>query len=122
MSPASTYPDLSLPSLLASQFAPLHKRALGAAAGLTLGAVVALITLFHLVVHPEHAPDIGLLAQFFYGYSVSWRGVVVGALWGLILGFVAGYVGAGIRNLTLRVWLLVIRTRAMLAQPYMDEF
>jgi hypothetical protein len=53
-------------------------------------AVVASATIAALVGVPGFRPFADLLAQFygFYGYSVSFLGVVVGAFWGFVEGFV----------------------------------
>jgi hypothetical protein len=121
MAPSPTDPALSLSPLLASAFAPVHKRALGTAVGLTLGAAVAIVTAFHVVVRPASAPDIGLLAQYFYGYTVSWRGIGVGFFWGFVTGFATGWFVGFVRNFTLNAWLLIVRTKANLAQPFLDD-
>ena len=42
-----------------------------------------MITAFHVVVRPANAPDLGLLAHYFYGYSVSWPGIGVGFVMGI---------------------------------------
>jgi len=62
-----------------------------AIAGAIYGAaLVALATIAALVGIPGFKPFADLIAQFYapYGYSVSNVGVVVGALWGLVEGFV----------------------------------
>ena len=119
MAPSPTEPSLS--PVLVRAFAPFHKRALGIAVGLTLGAAVALVTAFHVVTRPAHAPDIGLLAHYFYGYSVSWPGIGVGFGWGFVAGFMTGWFAGFVRNLTVAAWLLVVRTKANLAQPFLDD-
>jgi hypothetical protein len=120
MAPAPTNPASLLP-VIAMAFAPVHKRALGAAVGLTLGAAVATVTAFHVAVRPVNAPDVSLLAQYFYGYTVSWQGVGVGFLWGFASGFVTGWFVGFVRNFTLTAWLLVVRTKASLTQPFLDD-
>ena len=107
--------------VLVRAFAPFHKRALGIAVGLTLGAAVALVTVFHLVARPANAPGVGLLAHYFYGYSVSWPGVAVGFAWGFATGFVTGWCAGFLRNSTVAAWLLMVRTKANLAQPFLDD-
>ncbi len=97
-------------------FAPLHKTAFGGALGVSLGAVVFGITVFHLAARPAQALDLGLLSQYFYGYTVSWPGAVVGALWAGLVGFVAGWFLAFLRNLATATRLFLIRTRAELEQ------
>jgi hypothetical protein len=43
---------------------------------------------------------------------VSWPGVVIGAAWGFVVAFVAGWFAAFCRNLALAISAFVIRTRA----------
>jgi len=92
-------------------FAPCHKRALGLAVGFTAALFTAALTLFHVIVAPPEAPAIGLLAQFFAGYEVSPSGVLVGAWWSFVVGFVAGWFAAFVVNLWVATWLLVIKAR-----------
>jgi hypothetical protein len=113
--------DSSLPRSLVYAFAPLHKRALGVAAGITVGGLIALVTMFHVAVDLAEAPNLGLLAQYFYGYTVSWIGAAVGFFWGFVVGFVTGWFIAFTRNLTLAIWLLYVRSRANLSQPFLDH-
>lgn len=96
-------------------FAPLHKRAFGMAVGLTAGLAVLSLTAFHLIVRPAEAIDIGLLRQFFQGYSVSWPGALIGFAWGFFAGFVAGWFTAFSRNLFLATWIFIGRTKAELS-------
>jgi hypothetical protein len=117
----SPNPALLLPPALARACASVHKGALGMALGLALGALVAMLTAFHVVVQPAKALDVGLLAHYFYGYSVSWRGIGVGFFWGFVTGFVTGWFLGLVRNFTLTAWLLIVRTKANLAQPFLDD-
>lgn len=95
-------------------FAPLHKRAFGIAVGTACGLVVAVATIAHLIRDPQEGPNIHLLAQYFYGYRVSPAGVVIGALWGFAVGFIAGWFVAFTRNLAVAIAVFVTRTRAEL--------
>jgi len=113
--------DRSLPPQLAHAFAPVHKRALGIAVGLVFGALVALVTAFHVVVQPAAAPPIELLGEYFYGYTVSWTGAAIGFFWAFVVGFVTGWFGGFTRNVALATWLLVLRTKADLSQPFLDH-
>ena len=75
-----------------------------AIAGAIYGAsLVALATIGALLGIPGLRPFADLLTQFygFYGYSVSALGVVVGAFWGLIGGFVHFGIFAWLYNLVL---------------------
>ncbi len=93
-------------------FAPLHKAALGLASGVVFAFIFALVTLVDLVVDPQQTAGLGLLAQYFYGYSVSIAGVLIGFAWGFAVGFVAGWFLAFARNVVLAIWILYFRARA----------
>jgi len=110
-----TRPTSSLPPDLVLAFAPLHKAAFGAAIGTALGFLVFLATAVALL-RQVHDGGLGLLAQYFRGYSVSWTGALVGGVWGGFVGFVFGWFTAFCRNLVLAISLFVIRTRAERAQ------
>ncbi|MAM27576.1 MAG: hypothetical protein CMC13_00990 [Flavobacteriaceae bacterium] len=72
--------------------------------GIVGGLVLFLATAWLLIIGPtgdsEHVgPTLGLLANFFPGYSVTWSGSVVGLFYGALSGAVAGFVLAFIYNL-----------------------
>ncbi len=96
-------------------FAPLHRTAMGVACGVVLGGLLAVATTVPVIKGNDFL-SFGLLAQFFWGYSVSWRGVFVVLLWGFGVGFVLGYGFAFVRNATVWLWLTVIRSRAEMDQ------
>jgi len=95
-------------------FAPLHKRAFGIAVGTAGALTMALLTLGALLLPRGDSFPLGLLVQYFAGYSVSWPGVLIGAAWGFVVAFVAGWFAAFCRNLALAIEAFVIRTRAEL--------
>lgn len=101
-----------IPPSLALAFAPLHKRALGTAIGLACALVLFLVTALYLIRQPSPGFDLWLLNQYFYGYTVTWPGAVVGAAWGFLVGFVVGWFTAFVRNLVLAVSIFAARTRA----------
>lgn len=102
--------SIANPLLLA--FAPIHRRAMGTAAGVVLGGFLSMLTLVAVLRGGVAADGLGLLSQFFGGYSVSWLGVLVGFLWGFGLGFIAGWSMALFRNAMVWMWLTAIRSRA----------
>ena len=108
--PAQENHIVTSPLLLA--FAPIHRRALGVAAGLVLGGFLSLITLVAVIRGGEAAHGLSLLSQFFWGYSVSWAGILVVFLWGFGLGFISGWSLALLRNAMVWIWLTAIRSRA----------
>lgn len=116
--PTSSRKGDALPPELLELFSPLHKAAFGMAIGTTAALGVAAVTILHVIVQPtsSEAPNLVLLRQFFYGYSVSWQGALVGAFWAGVAGFVMGWFAAFVRNLAIAVWLFVVRARAALSQ------
>ncbi|MSR21878.1 MAG: hypothetical protein EXR91_13060 [Gemmatimonadetes bacterium] len=111
----------SLQSTLTYVFAPMNKRALGIAIGVTSGGLIALATLLHVIIDAVHQPPLALLAQFFYGYTVSWPGVAIGFTWGFATGFVVGWSLALLRNVFTAMWLLSIRAKSTLSRPFLDK-
>lgn len=97
-------------------FAPLHKAAFGTATGVA-GALFMWVLTAYAIVSPR-ADDfpLGLLAQYFSGYSVTWGGTIVGAVWGFSISFVAGWFIAFCRNLALAIVVFTYRTRAELTE------
>ena len=112
LSPAQ---DGSVPEPLLRAFAPLHRTALGIACGVVGGGLLAIASLV-LVLRGKDMLSLGLLGQFFPGYSVSWSGVLIGFLWGFGAGFALGYGFAFTRNAAVCLWLTVIRSRAEMDQ------
>jgi hypothetical protein len=94
----------------APQFPRAHKMALGFAVGLTVAAIIFVVTAFHLILRPQGLP-LELLNQYFYGYEVSWKGAAIGAAWGFATGFVGGWLLAFVHNFTVGGWLLLVRAK-----------
>ena len=93
-------------------FGIVHKRALGLAIGLTVALLVAALTVVHLILAPgPDGPNLGLLAQYFYGYGVTPAGVGIGAFWGFVTGFVGGWFLAFTRNFVLALQIVLARAR-----------
>jgi len=104
---------LPIPTPVLRAFAPQHKSALGVACGVVLGGLVFLATGVLLLKGGEVVgPNLGLLSEFFLGYTVSWRGAIIGLLWGFGGGFLLGWGFALLRNLFIWIWLTLVRTRA----------
>jgi hypothetical protein len=114
MNPESASADK--PASLALAFAPVHKLALGIAVGLVTGALLFAVTAFHVAMQPGGELELGLLAQYFYGFDVSWRGAFVALGWGFVTGFVGGWFVAFVRNLIVTIIVFTLRTKAELEQ------
>lgn len=105
-----------LPRALSLAFAPLHKRAFGIAVGSAAGLCILLATWIYLLRGPFPGANLALLSHYFAGYTVTWAGSIVGLLWGMLTGFVAGWFFAFCRNFVLALSIFWIRTRAEMAQ------
>lgn len=105
-----TPPARPLPRELTLAFTPLHKAAFGVAVGTVSGLLVFGVTVLSLVRHIDHG-FLALLAHYFPGYTVSWTGALLGAVWAGFVGFVFGWFGAFSRNLVIAVSLLIIKSR-----------
>jgi hypothetical protein len=93
--------------LLLSEVDPV---AFGSAIGLTTGLIVFLATAaLVLKGGPDPGPNLALLAQFFWNYSVSWAGAFVGLAEAGLGFFMVGYALALIRNATMRVVVGVLQ-------------
>ena len=104
---------------LAFAFAPIHKLALGVASGIVFGLLLMFVTLVALGINHgdgSRALYLGLLENYFAGYSVSIAGAFIGLFWGFIVGFVTGFFCAFVRNLTISIVIFALRTKAELTQ------
>jgi GT2 family glycosyltransferase len=92
-------------------FAPLHKRALGFAMSIVFGALMFLATSLLILSYHGGAlgPNLSLLSQFLAGYSVSWRGAIVGLFWGSVLGFLIGWGFAFVRNFVMALYFFYLK-------------
>jgi hypothetical protein len=108
--------EMRLDQALELAFAPMHKRAFGIALGSAGALVMALLTLAVLLTDRAQEFPLGLLGQYMFGYNVSWPGVFIGAGWGFVIAFVAGWFFAFCRNSALAITAFAIRTRAELTE------
>jgi hypothetical protein len=93
-------------------FLPVHKLAFGAATGIVAALLLFLVTAIYLLQRPDPGFNLGLIAQYFAGYTVSWPGAFIGAAWAGFSGFILGWFLAFSRNFVLSVLLFVVRRRA----------
>ena len=69
--------------------------------GATLGAVVMFVLTSWLLIKggPQVGPHLRLLAQYFYGYTVSWPGAFLGSFYGAVIGGIVGWLIGALYNL-----------------------
>lgn len=100
---------------LAEIFSRVDGVALGIATGTVTGLLLALATLFLVLKGgPVVGPNLGLLAQFLPGYTVTGAGSLLGLFYGLTAGYLAGWGFALLRNAALFLSMAVLRRRAQL--------
>ena len=121
MTHLSPAPDAPVLKAIAFAFAPLHKRRFGLAVGVATGTLLLVITVVDLLREGAGVPNdptfsLQLLGAYFAGYTVSWTGALVGFGWGVVVGAVAGWFLAFIRNVVVATQVFLIRTRAELAR------
>lgn len=104
----------ALPPELALAFKPLHKRAFGMAVGSATGALLFFATIVVLLRSGTRGPDLLLLHEYFYGYTLSWAGAFVALAWGFVAGFVMGWFAAFMRNFVIALSLWQGRNRSEL--------
>jgi len=94
---------------LARVFVRVDRVALGLAVGVVggMGLFVATLALV-LMGGPVMGPTLGLLGQYFPGYSVTTLGSVIGLFYGCITGFVVGWLFAALRNAIVFIYLVAI--------------
>jgi hypothetical protein len=85
------------------------------AVGAVCALAILLLTAVDLLARPEPSLNLELLRHYFFGYSVSWTGALVGAAWAFGFGFCAGWTLALTRNLIIALWIFIIRGRHEIA-------
>jgi hypothetical protein len=109
--------DIDESPVLLRAFAPLHRIAMGVAGAVVVSGLLAIVTIVLWLRGTDEAITAGsLLGQFLWGYSVSVRGIFIGLIWGVVIGFVMGYGFALVRNAAVWLWLTLIRSRAEMDQ------
>lgn len=85
----------------------LNRSVLALTLGFLGGSGLLLATLWLVIKGGPHVgAHLGLLSQFFYGYTVTFRGSLIGFLYGFVIGHVAGWIIATVYN-----WIVSLKTR-----------
>jgi hypothetical protein len=115
--------DQSLVSddFLIGVFARIDRLALGLAVGVVAGISLFAATAFLLLKGGETiGPHLALLQQYIPGYSVSWKGSLVGCASGFVAGFAVGWSIAFLRNSMVAIYLYACAFRARLDR-FLDD-
>lgn len=108
--------NLNIPDeLLIQAFAKLDKVALGLAAGIIGGLGLFLATVFLLIKGGNPVgPNLALLGQYFIGYTVTWKGSLIGLAYGSVCGFILGWSTAFLRNLFVAIYIYTVKLKSNL--------
>ena len=92
--------------ILSQALARIDPLALGVATGMATGLALSLATLWLILTgDASGGPNLGLLSQYFPGYSATPSGVVIGFGYAAICGFLFGWSFANLRNLLLLLYI-----------------
>jgi hypothetical protein len=107
---------LNIPDeLLIQAFAKLDKVALGLAAGIIGGLGLFLATVFLLIKGGDPVgPNLALLGEYFIGYTVTWKGSLIGLAYGSGGGFILGWSTAFLRNFFVAVYIYTVKLKSNL--------
>ncbi len=94
--------------------------AMGCVAALMLFSATAILLIKGAPPGMHVGPHLGLLAIYLPGYSVSWGGGIVGAIYAGIVGAVIGFLIAVLWNLTHYLYIAVVTIRAYWWQMMAD--
>lgn len=80
-------------------------------------SLIAGFTLIYVLrAKPGDLPEMALLRSYFLGYTPTLPGAIIGGLWGVFVGFVAGWFFAFCRNFAVALSVFIIRAKAELNQ------
>jgi hypothetical protein len=102
--------------LLIKAFAKLDKTALGVAVGAVFGLGIFGVTIFLIAKGGDPVgPNLGLVGQYFVGYTVTLKGSLIGLAYGFVSGFFLGWFTAFLRNLFVAVFLHTVKLKAVIS-------
>jgi protoporphyrinogen oxidase len=99
--------------VLGRVFLKVDRIALGMSAGMMGGLLLFLATLILVVKGGDFVgPRLGLLSEYFPGYSVTMLGSLLGLAYGFVAGFVGGWSFAVLRNTSVFFYVALVHRRA----------
>ncbi len=99
------YDDVELERMALTQVMRMDATINGIVVGLLIGCSILVATLWLVIKGGDVVgPHLGLLDQFFFGYSVTYLGSLVGFGYGFVVGFAMGYFMSRTYN-----WLVELR-------------
>jgi len=109
LTPRRLTPD----ELIEAAFARMDPIALGLSVGLVCGIGLFLATIVLLLKGGSVVgPTLSLLNNYLIGFSVTWRGAIVGTLEIILFGFALGFLFASLRNIGMDAYAWLLQRRA----------
>jgi protoporphyrinogen oxidase len=98
--------------LLRQTFTLMDQTAFGAATGLTAGLLIWFITVWPIIRGDSIiTPYLGLISNYFLGYTVTFGGALIGFGYGFIWGFCFGWIFGFLRNAFIRFYIHRLRKK-----------
>ncbi len=110
--------------LIIDSLAKIDGVALGISLGVLFGLIVFAATNILIFKGGDIVgPNLALLGQYFVGYDVTFSGSLVGLGYGLLFGFVLGWLIAGLRNFVVSFYLCSLKVRRSMSavSDYIDN-
>lgn len=111
-------------ALLKIAFCRIDVTAMATATGTVVGLLLFLATAALLIKGTSPGAEVGphleLLGIYLPGYTVTWVGALLGAVYGLVLGAAAGAIIAGMWNLTHYLYMTAMVIRASWMRMIVD--
>ena len=63
-----------------------------------LWALTILLTTYWIIISGSGGNTLSLIRKFYFGYSVSWLGGIIGAIWAFVDGLICGAIFAWLYN------------------------
>ena len=111
-------------STLTRAFARVDKFGFATALGSVTGLLIFLATIFLTLKGGEAVgPNLKLLNQYFFGYTVTIKGAFIGMVYSFIWAFFFGWLASYLRNFCLAFYIYQVRRAELLSfRDFMDHF
>jgi len=113
-----------LDKLLPAVFSRMDKIGLATAVGSVCGLLIFFATLWLMIKGGDASHYLRLLNQYFFGYTVTVKGALIGTAYGFSWGFLFGWLFAYLRNFFIAYYIYRIKRKAewLTFRDFLDHF
>lgn len=113
-----------LDKILPTVFSRIDPLGLATAIGSVLGLLIFFATTWLIITGGSASVYLQLLNQYFFGYTVTVKGALIGMAYGFSWGFLFGWLIAYLRNFFLAYYIYRVRTKVELLtfRDFLDHF